>query len=528
MCNTTKEMRKKFKDYNQGQMQLLPPNLEELIEPGHLSRVINEFINQIDHSQLYDAFPGGGTTSYNPLMILKVLIYAYCTKTFSSRDIERNMKQDIVYMWLSGMQRPDHNTINRFRSDYLSIVLDEIFFQVVWMLKEKGYLNLDDLFVDGTKLEANAGRYTYVWRKNTERYKANVKKKIELLLEEINNINAQEDQDLDSQPSEELTIGNDISPSEIEQAASKASTAIKKKIKEEPDKKTAALLKKKKRELEECQEKLNKYELQEKILDGRNSYSKTDNDATFMRTKDDALRPCYNPIISTNNQFIVNVTLSQNAADNVGFIEHANKLTGWNNGALKPLVYVGDSGFGNEENYEYLSEEGINNYLKFNTFHYENTPGYRGNIFLPENMPYDPQHDSYTCPSGRKISHSGNVQRVTATGYIMNAQIYECENCRDCSLATKCKKNEGNRRFSRSIKLEGHKEKARENLNSKQGIELRRQRGPDVETPFADIKQNMEFRRFRLRRIEKTTVEMLWVSLAHNMRKVAVKRKKAA
>ena len=124
------------------------------------------------------------------------------------------------------------------------ITLINLFFQVVWMLKEKGYIQLDKLFIDGTKLEANAGRYTYVWRKNIERYKAGVKKKIELLLEEINQINAQEDRDL----------GNKSSA-----------------------------------------EKLQKYESQEEKLGKRNSYSKTDVDATFMRTKDNELRPCYNP-----------------------------------------------------------------------------------------------------------------------------------------------------------------------------------------------------------------------------------------
>jgi transposase len=521
-------MRKKFKGYAQDQMQLLPPCLDELIEPGHLSRVINDFINKIDNNQLYNAFPGGGATSYHPTMMLKVLIYAYCTKTFSSREIERNMKQDIVYMWLSGMQRPDHNTINRFRSDYLSVVLDEVFFQVVWMLKERGYIRLDTLFVDGTKFEANAGRYTYVWRKNIERYKAEVKNKIKLLLEEINTINAEEDRSLGNQPSEELTIGGKISDQEIKQAAQEANTAIKKKAGKNHNKNIPALLEKKNKEIGQCLEKLKKYKLHEKLLAGRNSYSKTDTDATFMRTKDGALRPCYNPIISTNNQFILNVTLSQNAADNVGFIDHANKLKGWRNGLLKPSSYVGDAGFGNEENYVYLSEKGITNYLKYNTFRNENNPRYNKDIFKLENMPYDPEQDCYICPSGHKIINKENSQRVTATGYVVDTKIYECEDCNGCGFAAKCKKNNGNRRFSRSLKLDEYKEKTSANLNSDKGIKLQRQRGPDVETVFADIKQNMGVRRFKLRGKDKATVEMLWIALAHNMRKVALRCNKAA
>ena len=237
--------------------------------------------------------------------------------------------------------------------------------------------------------------------------------------------------------------------------------------------------------------------------------------------------PVITPLISTSNQFILNVTLSQNAADNVGFIEHIDKLVGWNNGLLKPACYVGDAGFGNEENYEYLSKSPIDNYLKFNTFHYETTQKYKENVFLVDNMPYDPDHDTYTCPAGRKINYIGNTQRETATAYVLEAKIYECEDCSACEIASKCHNGEGNRRFSKSIKLEAYKEEARKNLHSEKGIKFRKQRGSDVETPFANIKHNMGVRRFRLRGKKKATTEMLWLAFAHNMRKVAAMSKTA-
>lgn len=518
-------MSRKFKSYEQGQIQLLPPSLDELIEPGHLSRTINSLIDELDHTSVYESFPGGGTPSYHPVMMLKVLIYAYCTKTFSSREIERNIKQDVVYMWLAGMQRPNHNTINRFRSDYLSDILDEVFFQVVLILKDKGYIKLDNLFVDGTKLEANAGRYTYVWRKNTERYEAGVREKISLLLEEINQINAQEDLELGTQASEELTIGNTISSTELKNVANQLNESIKKKSK---SKQTAKKLAKKSKALEQSAEKLEKYEKQKEKLKNRNSYSKTDEDATFMRTKDDALRPCYNPLISTNNQFILNVTLSQNAADNTGFKEHVNKLLEWKNGALKPDNYMGDSGFGNEENYEFLDEKEIGKYLKFNTFHYEQSKKFKENIFLPDNMLYDPKQDVYTCPNGCELKPVENSKRETATGYTVHTKIYECEDCSGCEFASKCHKGDGNRKFSKSIKLEDYKIAVRENLNSELGLKLRRQRGPDVETPFGNIKQNMGIRRFRLRGLKKASTEMLWIAFAHNFIKLSKISKKAS
>lgn len=521
-------MNAKFKEYSQGQLLLLPPSIEELVAPGHIARVINDFINSLNINEISNAFPGGGCPSYNPVMMLKVLIYAYSSKIFSSRDIERHLKQDIVFMWLSGMQYPDHNTINRFRSFYLSKVLDEVFFQVVWMLKEKGFISLKDLFVDGTKLEANAGRYTYVWRKNTERYKESVKKKISLLLEDINQINDREDKELGDRPGNELTIGEDISPEEIKAKAEETSSALKKKIDSTQDQTKKNQLKKKSKELDENIEKLKRYESQENILAGRSSYSKTDNDATFMRTKENTLRPAYNPLISTENQFIANVTMSQNAADSVGFAEHVAKLIGWREGVLKPENYVGDAGFGNEENYEYLSQQNINNYLKYNNFDYEQSSRYRENIFLPDNMKYDQENDCYTCPAGRAITNTGQSIRTTATGHTVRTKIYVCECCTGCDLAAKCKKSNRNKTFTKSEKLEQYKRQTRENLNSEQGIRLRSQRKYDVETPFGNIKHNMGIRKLRLRGIKKATTEMLWIALAHNMIKASKSYKNAA
>ncbi len=502
-------------------MQLLPPSLDELVEQDHLSRVINTFIDNLDKEVLYKTFPGGGSPPYHPIMMLKVLIYSYCTKTFSSREIERNLKQDIVHMWLSGMQRPDHNTINRFRSFYLTDVLDEVFFQVVWMLHEKGFLKLEDLFVDGTKLEADAGRYTYVWRKNVERYQKNVKEKIKLLLEEIETLNKNEDQEYGNNPLSELTIAKDFTSQEVKKAAQSVNKILK-------DKENSKAYKKKVKELEKATDKLSKYENQQEKLKGRNSYSKTDNDATFMRMKDDRLRPGYNPIISTNNQYIVNVTVSQNAADNVGFKEHVEKLLSWGDGKLTPDNYMGDAGFGNEENYEFMIGQEIGNYLKFNTFHYEQTKRFKNNPYLKDNMLYDQTTDTYTCPAGRKIHYVEDAERTTATGYITRTKVYECESCVGCKLASECKKGEGNRRFTVSVILEKHKELVRKNLNSKKGIELRRKRGVDVETPFADIKLNMGYNRFKLRGHKKITNEMLLLSLAHNMRKVVKIQEKIA
>ncbi len=170
-----------FKDYINNQPLLLPPSIDELIEVNHPVRTVNAVIDSIDLSQLIKAYKGGGTSSYHPRMLLKVLVYAYLCNTYSSRKIEEGLKSNIHFMYLAGMQQPDHNTINRFRGERLKEVLKTIFSQVVQLLSQSGHLSLKEVYTDGTKIEANANRYTFVWG-NSIKYN---KSKMEIQLKEL-------------------------------------------------------------------------------------------------------------------------------------------------------------------------------------------------------------------------------------------------------------------------------------------------------------------------------------------------------
>ncbi len=152
-----------FKNYVTNQPFLLPPSLDELIPANHPVRVVNSVIDQIDLSKLLKMYKGGGTSSYHPRMLLKVLVYSYLSNVYSSRKIEAGLQENIHFMWLSGMQQPDHNTINRYRTERLKDVLKTIFGQVVQLLSKSGHLSLKEVYTDGTKIEANANRYTFVW-----------------------------------------------------------------------------------------------------------------------------------------------------------------------------------------------------------------------------------------------------------------------------------------------------------------------------------------------------------------------------
>jgi transposase len=182
-----------FKNYHQHQSQLLPPSLEELIPEKHLVRIINQLVDSVAIKVLEEPYKGGGTTSYHPKMMLKVIIYAYCTKIYSCRQIADSLQRDIHFMWLAANQRPNFKTINNFRSVIIKDLIEEVFGQVLAFLCEQGYIKLENYFVDRTKLRADANKNSHLWAANTQRYKAGVNKRIKELLTEIDQLNEQED-----------------------------------------------------------------------------------------------------------------------------------------------------------------------------------------------------------------------------------------------------------------------------------------------------------------------------------------------
>jgi len=269
-----------FKPYQQDQIWLLPPSLGELIPSGHIVRLVNTMIDGIDLKLILHAYEGGGASNYHPRMMLKALIYGYLCKKYSSRDIERELKENICFMWLCGMQQPDHNTLNRFRKGQLKDTVKTVFAHILSMLIEEGYVRMQDYFVDGTKMESVANRYTFVWAKNVERFKSGLLDKIATLVTQIEQVNDEEEEAAKKKAQAEA-LKEDL----------KTSDALRQRIAKLNDNMAAQKVENKKlksqlKKLEkEYLPKLMEYENHEQLLDGRNSYSKTDPDATFMRTK---------------------------------------------------------------------------------------------------------------------------------------------------------------------------------------------------------------------------------------------------
>lgn len=501
-----------FKPYDQQQLMLLPPSLDELIIANHPVRVVNEVINKIDIKPLLSKYEGGGTSSYHPQMLLKVMVYAYMNNIYSSRKIEEALQQNIHFMWLSGMNTPDHHTINRFRGHQLSAPLKKIFTEVVKLFNEEGLLSIKDIFTDGTKIEANANRYTFVWGNSIKKNKEKMKEQLNEMWEYAQSVAAEELSD--STP----TAFTEVNKENVKTAISKIDEALKDKPVNKKFKQKLQYAKTK------WPEALDKYALQEAIIgDKRNSYSKTDIDATFMRMKEDhmmngQLKPAYNVQVSTSNQYIANYTTHQTPVDITTLKEHIEEHKAQYNKV--PEAVTTDAGYGSEENYEYLEKEEIKAYVKYNQFDREQNDNIQTKTpFSSDKLYYNEQQDFYVCPMGQRMNNIGTYVRETTTGFKQTITKYQAKNCSNCPLQSVCYQSKGNRIIEINHNLNRHKEEAKNNLLSEEGVKHRKKRCCDVEPVFGNIKSNHHFKRFMLRGKVKVTTEVGLLALAHNLRK---------
>lgn len=523
MEDNTKSGKVVFKDYNQNQLSLLPPSLEELIPDNHLVRVVNRVIEQLDIHQLIEPYKGGGASNYHPRLMLKILVYGYCTKIYSCRRIAKSLQENIHFMWLAAQQTPDFRTINNFRSGEMKSLIETVFGQVLEMLINEEYIRMDEYFIDGTKLRADARKYSHVWAKNTKRYKGNLQNKLNQLYKEIDQVNEEEDQFYGDKNLEEFGQESNLTSQDVDKKAQELNEEIARQQQEKNSsskklRKQGSQVKK----LKEGRDKLAKYEKQEELLNGRNSYSKTDPDATFMRMKNGELLPGYNILQGTENQFIVNTSIHQQASETTAFPSHFDLL--YQNLEQLPQNIIGDAAYGSEENYDLLSKNNIGNYLKYSGINHEKSQKYRNNPFHKDNMIYDGEQDAFICPDNRFIKFKQQTTKKNKNGYQSQIREYESEDCTGCLMADACKKGKNNRQIKYSPGYEAYKEQVRTNLRSEKGDKLKRKRGPDVETPFGDIKHNMKFRRFSLRGFDKVKAEWSLVSIAHNIRKMQMKK----
>jgi transposase len=511
----TKQPEVLFKPYLQHQPLLLPPDLNELIPPHHLVRVVDQAVSRMNLDPILERYPGGGTTSYHPRMLLKVLIYAYSQRLYSSRQIAKSVRENIHFMWLAGGNRPDFRTLNRFRSSRLKGLIQEVFTAVVELLIEAGLVDLKDYFLDGSKIESAANKYTFVWGKATRSFKSRLQGQVQQLFQQIEAANEAENQRYGDKDLEELGQGP-IDSSKLEAKLAELRERLSNQLPDQELKTAAHKIQ------EDYLPRLKKYEDQERQLAGRSSYSKTDPDATFMRMKEDHMRngqlkPGYNVQMGTQKQFIVAFSLHQKTTDSEFLIPHLQQLQ--NRLGRLPDNVIADAGYGSEENYQYLDRQKINAYVKYNQFHAEKKRRFINDPYKKENLPYDETTDRFICPAGRPLEFMGESAYETGTGYVAHKRVYQCHSCRSCPRRQECYKGRGNRSLEVNSRLQEYRARARELLDSPAGKEYRSRRPADVEAVFGQIKANRGFRRFKLRGLEKVAVEFGLVALAHNLMK---------
>ena len=501
----------------------LPINIDFIIPKDDSVRLLSQIIEEMNIEELYQTYSRIRGNTITPRQMLKIIIYGYMNRLNSSRAIENACKRDVNFMYLlGGASAPDHSTIARFRSIHFAPVAETILSKLTNILGDKNEISKETLFIDGTKIEASANRYTFVWKKA-------VTKNMKKMMDKISDFVLRCEQNFNVK----VIYQNKIKMYHLKKLLKKLKQIAKeedivfvhgKGKKKNPIQKAIE-------ELEEYIGRLKKYTKHLHIMGERNSYSKTDNDATFMRMKEDhmkngQLKPAYNVQFGVDSEYIVWISAGPQPTDNstlIPFLKNSEKYLGF-----KYPKIIADAGYESEENYVFMENNGQQSFIKPANYEISKTMRYRGDIGKIDNMTYNHENDYYICKNNKKLYVTSVKNRKSKTGYKSEITCYTCEDCRACKLKNKCIKANNSKITieDRTKKLQISKlfnQKRKENLQrivSPEGIKLRMNRSIQAEGAFAQVKQNMEFRRFLCKGKNNILSECILLGIAHNINKL--------
>ena len=482
-----------FRPYSPNQTVLFPERIDKDISPDDPVRLVSAVIDNLDISGIRRLYKACGRSPYHPKMLLKVVLYAYMNNIYSCRKIESSLKRDVHFIWLAGYEQPDFVTVNRFRNR-VKDEINKVFTQLVLLLNAKGLVTLDVEYIDGTKIESKANKYTFVWRKTVERNRARLMEKIKALLSQVDDAIAQDKALTDEAVSFTPEVLTEIC-AELRDTLSKEPAPTDKE-----GKASVRQRQKQVRELEEMADKLSEYDGRLEKLDGRNSYSKTDPDVT-----DFGLFP--NPGDTLTMRSFLD-----------SFSSRYSRVPG---------EVCADSGYGSEENYAFMEANGTEAYVKYNYFHKEQKRDFRNDIFRLENLYYNAEKDYFVCPMGQHMERVGTKHERTEGGYVAVSAVYRAQRCDGCPLRWGChKRRQGEREMTANHLLLEYRRKARERLTSEKGLEHRSKRPIEPEAVFGQIKYNMQYKRFRHFGKDKVTMDFAFFAMAFNLKKMAAKMPK--
>ena len=480
--------------------------------------VFDEIVGRIDlEKYLRPLEQRTGRPRYNPVRILKVILFGFMDGGYASlRELEDRCRVDIRYKYLMGQEMPSYRTFGHFIEDFLEDNVEELFRLINDEIFRQEGTDLTHLYIDGSKFEANANKYSWVWKKASEKSRYRLYGKITALLESIN--------------AELAPLGLTIEtrseyvPEYLDEIIGRYSTVME----IDPDKFVRGRGRHKTQKqrnyelLSQYRDKLSQY-IEHISISGehRNSYSKTDHSATFMRMKrdymgNDQLLPAYNVQIGVADEYIAVVDVQQYVSDMdcfVPLIEKFHRLYG-----SYPKYPVADAGYGSYNNYIYCEQTGMEKYMKFTMYEkLTKDDKYRNDPFRAENFSRD-DDGNMICPNGKKMVFS-HRKAVKGNKYGRQEEIYECEDCSGCPYAEKCKRTDNNRTIRLNEELTSFHAEVLNNLGSIHGALLRMNRSIQAEGTFGIMKFDRWYKRTVRRGMKSVMTELFLVSIGHNLYK---------
>ena len=468
-------------------------------------RLLSEVMEELDYTELYRAYAcRGRRPKTSPTAMFQVLVYGAMEGKFASSEVARACKRDVNYMWLLGDEpTPDDDALNRFRAKRLSEAAEDLFYQLVKKLRELDEITYEHLFVDGTKLEANANKYTFVWRKSVGKHQARLESTLAVFMEELGNRYGW----MEMTPEEAMKRLESMRTEPFVHGRGKRKTQLQRDIEQ----------------LSEMIARQSKYEGYNHTFKGRNSFSKTDPDATFMHMKDDHMRnaqlkPGYNVQLAVEGEYIVGVDIGSERSDQLTLIPLLEQMEDHLENRYSDVTL--DAGYESEENYTWFENRQQTCYIKPQNYERSKTRKFKNDMNLRENMPYDAEKDEYTCQNGKKLRAVYTGKKQSKSGFESEVTYYECESCDDCPHKKHCTRAKGNRKMRLSKAFLRQRNESLQRITSPTGILLRMNRSIQSEGAFGVIKQDCGFRQFLLRGNKKVRTEILIVAFAYNVNKL--------
>lgn len=505
-----------YTSFNDSYQLVLPLSLEKLIPEDDSVRLLSHVLEGLNYCKLYSAYSSKGRKpAIEPKTMFKLLVYAYSQNIYSSRAIEKACRRDINFRWiLAGQNAPDHSTIDRFRHIYAVDAIEDLFYQLIQFLHSIGELKFDNVFIDGTKIEANANRYTFVWKKTVTKNEAKMHLNIQKMIDEINTEYIQTfefHEDIAYQSISEVVdfLLNECQTKNIcfVHGSGRRPTKLQKYYE--------SMVTFLKRQMD--------YDEKKKLFKDRNSYSRTDHDATFMHMKEDHMRngqlkPGYNIQIGVEAEYVTGVGVFSDRNDLATLVPMLKDMEAKSGHKYRSVT--ADSGYESEEGYLFLEANQQTAYIKPQTYEKWKKRSFKNDISKRENMIYDADKDEYTCYNKKQLRPIGITHRKSATGYFSEVTVYECEDCSNCPYKEKCTKAKGNRKMQVSKAFVQKRQESYENIMSPLGTIYRMNRSIQVEGAFGVLKNDYKFKRFLTRGRTNIKTEFLFLVLGYNVNKL--------